>query len=93
MKTWKTESTSSGERLSSLGWEVFTLEEAFFKGIVCHHYYLCCKLCMTPLTLILKNSTEGYDLAKEYQVNHHLFIDDLKLFRESEDQIDSLYKL
>ena len=30
MKTWL---TSSGERI---------LEEAFFEGIVCHHYYLCC---------------------------------------------------
>ena len=45
---------------------------------------------MIPLTLILRKSTAGYDLAKEFKVNHLLFRDDLKLFGKSEDQIDSL---
>ena len=44
-------------------------------------------LCMTPLTLILRKSTAGYDLAKEFKVNHILFMDDLRLFGKSEDQI------
>ena len=45
---------------------------------------------MTPLTLILRKSTAGYDLAKEFKVNHRLFMDDLKLFGKSEDQINLL---
>ena len=45
---------------------------------------------MIPLTLILRKSTAGYDLAKGFKVNHLLFMDDLKLFGKSEDQIDSL---
>ena len=40
---------------------------------------------MIPLTLILRTSTAGYDLAKEFKVNHLLFMDDLKLFGKSED--------
>ena len=50
-------------------------------------------LCMTPLTLILRKSTEGYDLAKQFKVNHLLFMDDLKLFGKSEDQIDLLVQI
>ena len=47
-------------------------------------------LCMSPLTLTLRKSTAGYNLAKEFQVNHFLFMDNLKLYGKSEDQIDSL---
>ena len=36
MKTWKTELTSSGERLGDIH-----IRRGIFKGIVCHHYYLC----------------------------------------------------
>ena len=47
-------------------------------------------LCIISLTLILRTSTAGFDLAKECKVNHLLFMDDLKLLGKSEDQIDSL---
>ena len=40
--------------------------------------------------MILRKSTAGYDLAKEFKVTHLLFMGDLKLFGKSEDQIDSL---
>ena len=45
---------------------------------------------MIPLTLILRKSTAGFDLTKEFKVNHLLFMDDLQPFGKSEDQIDSL---
>ena len=44
---------------------------------------------MIPLTLVLKKSTTGYDLATDLRLNIFL-MDELKLFRNSEDQIDSL---
>jgi len=47
---------------------------------------------MIPLTLILRKLIAGYDLAKEFKVNHLLFMDELKLFGKSEDQIDSLVR-
>ena len=36
-KTWKTELTSSGERLG-----VNHIRRGLSQGEVCHHYYLCC---------------------------------------------------
>ena len=83
MKTWKTELTSSGERLG-----VIHIRRGIFQGDSLSP--LLFVLCMIPLTLMLRKSTVGYDLAKEFQVNHLLFMDDLKLFGKSEDQIDSL---
>ena len=44
---------------------------------------------MIPLTLVLKKSTTGYDLAKNLKLNIFL-MDELKSFGKSEDQIDSL---
>ena len=44
---------------------------------------------MIPLTLVLRKSTTGYDLEKDLRLNIFL-MDELKLFRKSEDQIDSL---
>ena len=44
---------------------------------------------MILLTLVLRESTTGYDLEKDLSLNIFL-IDDLKLFGKSEDQIDSL---
>ena len=45
-------------------------------------------MCMIPLTLVLRKSTTGYDLAKDLRLNIFL-MDELKLFGKSEDQIDS----
>ena len=44
---------------------------------------------MNPLTLVLRKSTTGYDLAKDLRLNNFL-MDELKLPGNSEDQIDSL---
>ena len=44
---------------------------------------------MIPLTLVLRKSTTGYDLEKDLRLNIFL-MDELKLFGNSEDQIDSL---
>ena len=46
-------------------------------------------MCVIPLTLVLRKSTTGYDLEKDLRLNIFL-TDELKLFRKSEDQIDSL---
>ena len=43
-----------------------------------------------PLSLILRKVNARYESGKkEYQQNHLLNIDDLKLFSKSEDQIDT----
>ena len=83
MKTGITELTSSGERLG-----VIHIRRGIFQGDSLSPPLFV--LCIIPLTLILRKSTAGYDLAKEYKVNVLLFMDDLKLFGKSEDQIDLL---
>ena len=56
--------------------------EEFCRGIVSHR---CC------LTIILKETNFGYEIGdKVARLNHLLFMDDLKLFAKTEDQIDSL---
>ena len=46
---------------------------------------------MVPLSLILRKVKFHYEFGdKKTRLNHLLFIDDLKLFAKSQDQIDSL---
>ena len=46
---------------------------------------------MIPLSLLLRKVKASYEWGrKEFKLNHLLFMDDLKLFGKSEDQIDSL---
>ena len=48
---------------------------------------------MIPLSLILRKGTAGYEFkGKRAKINHLLFMDDLKLFGKTQDQIDSLIK-
>ena len=48
---------------------------------------------MVPLSLILRKVNVSYEwVKKEYKLNHLLFMDDLKLFSKSEEQMDTLVK-
>ena len=50
-------------------------------------------LCMIPLSSILRKENAGYELkGKKCKINHLLFMDDLKLYGKSQDQIDSLIR-
>ena len=47
-----------------------------------------------PLTLVLRKMTAKYKLAKDMKpINHLLFMDDLKLYETSKDQLDSLVQV
>ena len=49
---------------------------------------------MLPLTLVLQKIRAGYKLAKDMKpINHLLFMDDLKLYGTSDDQLDSLVQV
>ena len=46
---------------------------------------------MIPLTLASRQTKASYEVKKKGgEINHLLFMDDLKLFAKNEDQIDSL---
>ncbi len=48
---------------------------------------------MIPMSLVLRKVTAGYEFkGKNTKINHLLFMDDLKLFGKTQDQIDSLMK-
>ena len=48
-------------------------------------------VCLIPLSVILRKTKGKYQLGKEGEsINHLLFMDDLKLYRSDERQIDSL---
>ena len=48
-------------------------------------------ICIIPLSLLLRKVKTSYEWGrKEFKLNHFLFMDDLKLFGKSQDQIDSL---
>ena len=50
-------------------------------------------LSMVPLSLILRKVNGSYEWGqKEYKLNHLLFMDDMKLFSKSEEQMDTLVK-
>ena len=49
---------------------------------------------MLSLSLVLRKVRAGYKLAKERRpINHLLFMDDLKLYGASKDQLDSLVQV
>ena len=84
MKKWKTELTSCGQQLG-----VVNINRGIFQGDSLSP--LLFVLCMVPLSLVLRRSKAGYKWGgREFQINHLLFMDDLKLFGKSYEQIDSL---
>ena len=49
---------------------------------------------MAPLTMLLKDESKGYKLGNSGNaVNHLLFMDDLKLYARSQDEVDALLGL
>ena len=84
MKKWKTELTLCGQQLG-----VVNIKRGIFQGDSLSP--LLFVLCMVPLSLVLRRSKAGYEWGgHEFQINHLLFMDDLKLFGKSYEQIDSL---
>ena len=83
-KKWKTELTSCGQQLG-----VVNIKRGIFQGDSLSP--LLFVLCMVPLSLVLRRSKAGYEWGggggREFKINHLLFMDDLKLFEKSYEQI------
>lgn len=84
MKNWRLELTSSGVSLGNV-----QIKRGIFQGDSLSP--LLFVLCLIPMTLILKETKVYYEMGdKTTRMNHLLFMDDLKLFAKTENQIDSL---
>ena len=86
MKQWKLSLTSNGNELGDV-----KVNRGIFQGDSLSP--LLFVLCMIPMSLVLRTVKAGYELGKkEFSLNHLLFMDDLKLYGKSEEQIDSLVR-
>ena len=84
MKSWKLELNASGKTLGEVD-----IRRGIFQGDSLSP--LLFVLCMVPLTWFLRRAKAGYEWAsKGFKLNHLLFMDDLKLFAKSKNQVDSL---
>ena len=45
---------------------------------------------MIPLTLVLRQSTKGYEIEKGVKINHRLYMDDIKIYAKNERELDSI---
>ena len=84
MKQWNTELMSGNQRLGNV-----RIRRGIFQGDSLSP--LLFVLAMIPLTLVLRKTKIFYQLKRGGEkINHLLFMDDLKLFAKSEEQIDSM---
>ena len=87
MMNWKTVLTSGGTNLG----QVDIRRGIFQRDSLLPLLFV---LIMLPPTLVLRKITTGYRLAKDTKpINHLLFMDDLKLYGSSKDQLDSLVQV
>ena len=87
MKKWKLLLTSNGSELCEVD-----VNRGIFQGD--SPSPLIFVIYLIPLCLLLRKAKASYQWGgKEFKLNHLLFMDDLKLFGKSDDQIDSLVQL
>ena len=86
MKQWILSLTSNGKELRDV-----KINRGIFQGDSLSQ--LLFVLCMIPMSLVLRKVKAGYEWGKrEFSLNHLVFMDDLKLYRMREKQIDSLVR-
>ena len=84
MKNWKLRLASNGLDLCDID-----INRGIFQGDSLSP--LTFVICMIPLSFLLRKVKASYEWGgKEFKLNHLLFMDDLKLFGKSNEQIDSL---
>ena len=84
MKSWKLELNASGKTLGEVD-----IRSGIFQGDSLSP--LLFDLCMVPLTWLLRRAKTGCEWGnKGFKLNHLLFMDDLKLFGKSKNQINTL---
>ena len=83
MANWQTELTSCGESLVKVN-----IRRGIFQDDSLSPLFFV--ICMVPLTDVLRKAKARYTLGGGEKINHLLFMDDLKLYRKSENEIKGL---
>ena len=83
MKNWNTNMTSCGEYLANVDIRKVILQGDSLSTLIF-------VICMTPLTQILRKVKSGCTLKNGKNLNHLLFMDDLKIFAKDEREVDGL---
>lgn len=83
MINWKTQLTCNSENLGEVN-----IKRGIFQGD--SFSPLLFVIVLIPLSVVLNETEIGYSIPGHGQVNHLLFMDDLKLYARSEDELDSL---
>ena len=83
MNGWKTELISNRQSLGNVD-----IKRDVFQGDSLSP--LLFVITMIPLILILRKCEAGYSYGNNVNINHLLFMDDLKLYAKTPNQLDSL---
>ena len=84
MKTWKVELTAGGMSLA----EVKVQRGIFQEDALSPLLFI---IVMMPLNHILRKCTTGYKLSKsQEEINHLMYMDDIKLFAKNEKELETL---
>ena len=83
MKNWKTQLTANGADLGTV-----QIKRGIFQGDSLSPLLFVTSL--IPVTIILRSLKQGYSLDKKTKINHLLYMDDLKLYGKSNNEIDTL---
>ena len=84
MKHWKTELTANGTPLGQV-----EIKRGVFQGEALSP--LLFVIVLIPLSIVIRQTGIGYDIGMEnHKISHLLFMDDLKLYADSETHLDSL---
>ena len=83
MKNWRVELTCNNENLGEVEIKRGIFQEDSLSPLLF-------VIALIPLTQILKATRYCYSFANKEKINHLLYMDDLKLYAKTEEELDSL---
>ena len=83
MQTWRVELTAGGQSLAEV-----KIQRGIFQGDALSP--LLFMIAMMPLNHILRKCTAGYKPKSQENINHLMYMDDIKRFAKNEKELETL---
>ena len=83
MQTWRVELTAGGRSIAET-----KIQRGIFQGDALSPLLFI--IAMMPLNHILRKCTAGYKLSRSQEVNHLMYMDDIKLFAKNKKELETL---